>query len=62
VITVVVPKHLRGCFNKCRYADEKRAKLYARKWQMLKGVKLFYYACKICESYHLTKRDQRKKK
>ena len=48
-----------SCKRKGRYNAESDASRAARKMAFRYGTEMFYYYCKYCEGYHLTKKKPR---
>jgi hypothetical protein len=55
---MLVSQILRGCEGKRRYPDEYVARAMAQIQQELNSLPLYFYPCKICRGWHLTKHKQ----
>ena len=54
-----IKKFIKGCLNKKAYRTAEHAKEIAKKAEKERGVKLYYYWCKECGMFHLTKKPPR---
>lgn len=49
---------LRGCEGKRRYPDEHVVRAMAQSQQELAAVPMYFYKCKLCRGWHLTRNKQ----
>ena len=47
------------CGRKSRFRTECEAAQYAKKFQVRYGVRMYYYPCRFCEGFHLTKKERK---
>ena len=48
----------KSCKRKRRYADVKLAREAVEIHRILYQAKMYYYICKFCRGYHLTRQEQ----
>lgn len=57
---VLVQTIERGCESKWRYSDEVGARAAGQRISEQLGIPLYFYPCKLCRGFHLTRKKHPK--